>query len=237
MEFSASYRSTMNNFVMGGSLQSLTNHVYDARTIDAYRGIVKATITPHECIIPSQLIYIDETSNLENLTEPEDIVAPLYREPFVKVCSGADALFKYICRWCDARLGSFKVKDDTYYGNRGILLDKNYTPLLLSTAHLKEENSIISVQEYVIHVHPSVFTEETTVNKAIARKGIPYYLSYVISNWGNSAIPCRIVIDDSSDFYVKPSKPDFNNFSSDQVNNFLKEHIGEVLRQVADDFN
>lgn len=242
MEFNATYRNTMDTFAIGGNLSSLSYFNSSARDVDAYKGIIKATVTPNECIIPSVLAYVSGVVSLNPNAEPKDIAVPLYRLPNIRTCSGADTLFKYICRWCNARLTSFRVKDEIYYGCRGILLDKNFNPLVLSTVHLKLDEPNVSMPsmstvEYIIHVHPSVFTEETTVNKAITRKGIPYYLANPLNSWGSSSIPFRVVIDDSSEFYVKPSKPDFRNFSSDQINNFLKEHIDEVLQQVADDCN
>lgn len=234
MDFNISYQETMDSFALGGSFSNL--YTEDARAASAYIASLKATIKPGEFVFPSAMSRIIIPPQEEDA--PLEVIAPLYiSDCGIKTCSGAETLLKTMCRMYNTRLRSFKLKEDMYYGSKGILLDSALTPLILSTVRVEVgEYGLLTPREYIIHIHPSVFTKETTLNKSIARKGVAFYLSHSLTTWDATYnVQFRVVIDDSSDFYVKPSKPDITSFSNTDVNDFLKKHIDEVLTQLISD--
>lgn len=174
-----------------------------------------------------------------------DVVLPLCVDTYRKTCSGAETIIKHFIRsYCSARLAkAITPKGEVYYGAGGIILDKNFNPLMLATTRfaglVEPYPGSIPICRYdgvTIHLHPNVFLDDTAVlNKSLAKKGMQFFLSQEISNWNNSGT-AKVVIDDCSQFFKKADKPDVNNTSPEAFGQVLKDNIGEVLGQfIADD--
>ena len=171
-------------------------------------------------------------------TEPAEVVVPLSLDTNTKSCAGTDTMLKHFSRgYRDGRITqAHSSKGEIYYGNAGIILDKDFNPLLLATRTYKadERNGRLSFGDYIIHVHPNVFIRDAGfLEKALAKKGMAFYLSQNISDYeGKKA---KVIIDDCSQFFKKANRPDINAVSSKDYAKVLKDNIDEVLSQLVDD--
>ena len=118
---------------------------------------------------------------------------------------------------------------EIYYGNSGIVLDKDFNVLLL-VAYVVGDNTPIGDCKRIIHIHPKVFTEENSINKTLAKKGVAFYLSRNDTHHDSS-----VVIDDSSKFFHKIEKPHTKDIK-DNFKTVLRDNIDEILRQLSNDF-
>ena len=237
MEFSYQYTETMSR--LGSRLdriQQFYSYASDARDVNAYSVLVQVDLS-QTLEIPI-FLFDSVTQYLTNPDTKKDvIVAPLYVDPNNhRECSGAETILRWFAR-IHTRLSKVNTpKGDIYYGNTGLILDRDFNPLLISTAKILEPNYQIS--EYVIHINPKVFINDTdTLCKSLARKGVPYYLSNSVTNWRTATgTPYKVVIDNCSEFVIKPSSPNLENYNNQALLDTVKDNIDDVLRQVADDY-
>lgn len=229
MEFSNSYRTLMMD--LADSTLNL-GHFEDVNSFNGmYSLMVRFTINPKGCTIPSFAENRVTRLFLTEVIEDEAIVVVpfsivLSRTP----CTGAETILKHLCyktdETCLAKVTS--VNGEKYYGNKGMILDKDFTPLLFSTTQVSYDQSngfCAKSGEYTIHLHPKVFTDtDDPVNKSLARKGIAFYLSRGV----NSAI-YKVAIDDCSDYLIKPSFPDSEIPSDKGINDSLATNFDVLM--------
>lgn len=138
-------------------------------------------------------------------------------------------------------------KGEVYYGNRGIILDKDFKPLILCSIVSKkvEVNGRIFMDYYkpIVRVSPEVFLNETgLINKSILKKIIPFYLTHNVgrvntydgkfrSNIPENTKP-QILIEDISRFIETPAIPNPSTCSNETLNKFLLDNVDEVLNQI-----
>ena len=183
---------------------------------------------------------------LPKITEPGTVVIPMTVDNNWFSASGAETILKRFSRQPANNGRLVKVvtpKGETYYGNNGVILDKDFNPLFLSTKVINcvNDNRIsrhISTGQTTVYLSPRVFTDDQgIINKALAKKGIAFYLSNSISMsyWNNENVRAKVVIDDMSKFFKKVERPDVNTLSTESFTEVLKENIDEVLTQFYND--
>lgn len=238
MEFSWNYEDTMRRLVTQSSCMSLNTHL-DVKNAHGYSLMLKFSFKGPDGEVPTFAFAGLSHYFLQPHEEVDTFVLPLYMGNYHRSASGAETIIKYFTRSNDGRLNkAVTPKGEIYYGNNGMILDKDFNPLLLSTINVSfnPETNRLDQKNYVIHLTPKVFTDDDKLlNKSLAKKGIAYYLSHNSNTWGNNGLPYKVVIDDCSDYFVRAQRPNVNNCSDGELNKVLKENIDEVLRQISDD--
>ena len=172
-------------------------------------------------------------------------VIPLCVEYHGRQCAGAETMLKYFTRFYNynCRLGRvFTPKGETYYGANGIILDKDFNPLMIATVRVEPEtdesnHTFCYNRGITVHLHPRVFTDDVSVlNKHLAKKGMLCFLSHTFTSLGNNG-PVKVEIDDCSKFFQKAVKPDVQKFSEDEIQKVLQDNIDEVLGQFTLDYS
>lgn len=168
------------------------------------------------------------------------VVVPLIESDFgPKTCSGADTILKSFTNRYGRLDKTVTPKGETYYGSRGIVLDKEYRPLLYVTRVIELQETPPGFQYFGhktrVHVSPLVFTDDVgIVNKSILKKGIAYYLTHKVGDWGVEDY-AEVVIDDGSWLFKKPNKPSPSDNIKETTDLVLKESISDILEQIRDD--
>lgn len=132
-------------------------------------------------------------------------------------------------------------KGEVYYGGRGIILDKDFKPILLCDIEGNIIEGDIIYDSAKIYVNPSVFIVDGTMEKGIVKTIIPAYVKNgvrVYTSWPNTKanfhrinykiIPEVVVKDFTDDFFVKPTKPTPSSFTKDSANEFLLDNIDDI---------
>ena len=232
MEFSVSYQALMMD--LADSTVNL-GHFEDVNSFNSmYSLMVRFTINPKGCTIPSFAENRVTRLFLTEAIEDETIVVVPFSIVLGRTsCTGAETILKYLCyktdEACLAKVTS--VKNEEYYGNKGMILDKDFTPLLFSTTRVSydQSNGVCAKSgEYTIHLHPKVFTDtDDPVCKSIARKGTAFYLSR-----GTNSTVYKVAIDDCSDYLIKPSFPDSGIPSDKGINDSLAVNFDVLMSQI-----
>lgn len=197
---------------------------------------------------------------LSNYRVPNDIKevsVALFENSFPQDRRTANAIFKTF-QMNDRRDRLMKITTNTgevYYGGNGYILDKDYNLLILYTLHgVMNEDRTLTYKTGRIYVNPKVFVSNGIVEKGIIKTVIPAFVQEGIrvdtNNIGVTSqeiyLPIRneqgtiirytnplpeIVVADVTDrFIVKPKKPTPSTFNNDAMNNFLLEHLDEVVQ-------
>lgn len=136
-----------------------------------------------------------------------------------------------------------------YYIGNGIILDRDYNPLMLLSlkANIDNSESIkpISYSNLVIHVSPYVFEyPNEPISRGIIKKIIPYYRELAISR---ASMPqCSYIstyrdfdmkktvtiVEDLSKFFIKPTKPVLVENLNDSINEFLVNNTKEIIKNM-----
>lgn len=117
-----------------------------------------------------------------------------------------------------------------YYGCKGLILDANRNPLLVSTVKCEYDatNRVLKVTNPVCRVSYRVFTNSSElVEKTIIKQGIPYYsqntVNYGLNRTRNHEY-VEVVIDDYDYMIIKPSKPSFQSIVPDNINKIILDN-------------
>jgi len=188
---------------------------------------------------------IGQDTKYPSITTPlENVIIPLYCKNTIGTVKTADSMLKkfftptHRVRLLKATNGS---DDNIYYGNRGIVLDKDFKVLmcLYLTADYDEENKRWKYGQPVLKVSSWVFEyPQEFMSKAIIQKIIPLCMKpcsiYNNENQFTSAAQprCKVIIDDYSKLVVKPAKPSPNHCSNEVLNQVLLDNINEILSLV-----
>lgn len=239
MELSWSYIDTMRRMTSNTAYRTV-----DIQGGNYYPTALRFTLTRNApCEIPLYLANRAERILAEAEKDEYEIVVPLCIDGFSRMCSGADTILKYFSRYYigSSRLGRVSTpKGEKYYGASGIVLDKNFNPLLLATVlYTGERESAFEgatprcvYSGINVHISPEVFLNDTAIiNKSLAKKGMQYLLSQANYDFGCDGRPAKVVIDDCSQFIQKVTKPNVNAFDAGEVTQLLKDNIGDVLEQ------
>lgn len=117
-------------------------------------------------------------------------------------------------------LNKIKDKDSNiYYGCKGLILDRDFNPLVLTTITYKGEEEL--VKTFTVRISPRVFLRDS-----IMEKGIQKYLlefcsnSQFISYLGKQIQPTIIINNDIDKFIQHPTIPNSINTNND-IQEFL----------------
>jgi len=236
MEFSYNYNNTMSRFAGIHPLEEMPNsnsQYLEGCPAELHFKVEKAfSEVPLMGYVESKNLLLQNLAHTADDDASLEIIIPLVSSEAAKMCSGADTIMKYFVNNSFGRLVKAETpKGERYYGGMGVVLDKDFNPLIYVTRTLGL-NVRVSDEQVIIHVSPSVFTDDVSVlNKAILRKGIAYYLTHTVGTWQDEHTPL-IVIDDGKKFFRSPAKPSPESDINTNVNTLLKDHISEVLGQI-----
>lgn len=174
----------------------------------------------------------------------DKIIIPLYKNSNSKNCKTFNTIIGNIfSATFNDRLRQITTgKGYVYYGGRGIILDRDYTPLLLITLKGKiitnDDNTIgFKYIRPICHINPIIFNDKTNViNKGIINTIITYYSNNSIQfidgiNTRTSHIndkKVRVIIDNFDNFFITPNRPTPSTCSDEILNDCLVNNIKEL---------
>lgn len=185
----------------------------------------------------------------------KEVAVALFNNDYPVERRTANAIFKSF-QMSDTRDRLVKIttnNGEVYYGGNGYILDKDYNLLILYTLHGVMGDRLLHYKTGRIYVNPKVFVSNGLVEKGIIKTVIPAFVQEGIVV-GSSRIgitfqeindPIRnvfgsivgvtrpipeIVVTDVTDrFIVKPKKPTPSTFNNEAMNDYLLEHLEEVV--------
>lgn len=202
--------------------------------------------------------YKVEEGLLSNYNQPnslKEMAVALFENSYPQSRRTANAIFKTF-QMNDTRDRLMKITTNTgevYYGGNGYILDKDYNLLILYTLHGVMEDRILHYKTGRIYVNPKVFVSNGLIEKGIIKTVIPAFVQEGImvdtNNIGVTAqdintiirnsngfvvqviepLPEIVVADVTDRFIVKPKKPTPSTFNNDAMNDYLLEHLEEVV--------
>ena len=190
--------------------------------------------------------HIADNLKYSTIMEIKRIILPLYnntaditKKTFNSIINQIFAQVNYSSRLQKV----ITSKGDIYYGGRGIILDKDFTPLLLCTLATRKAsiNGIDKMVFYrpICHISPKVFLEHNNiVSKGIINKIIPYYVNNDIEfpviynnaftkNLDNKKV--KVVVDNFDKFFIEPVKPTPSSTINDILNQCLIDNIDDIM--------
>lgn len=125
-------------------------------------------------------------------------------------------------------LNRVKDKDDNlYYGMRGLILNSNLEPLVLSTIRFHRELS--ATKEIILRVSPKVFNSNNVVCKGIQKYLIEYcsttsrYFSIV-----NDFTTMTVIINNDIDKFIRHAKAPTNINVNEEIQQLLIDNIDKL---------
>lgn len=227
---------------------------------NVFNLFLRVDISGPEIDVPLMCKYKVEEGLLSNYNYPnslKEVAVALFDNSYSQSRRTANAIFKTF-QMNDTRDRLIKVTTNTgevYYGGNGYILDKDYNILILYTLHgVMGEDRILHYKTGRIYVNPKVFVSNGLIEKGIIKTVIPSFVQEGIrideTNIGvttqeiNTSIrnsngfvtqvtkplPEIIVADVTDRFIIRPKKPTPSTFSNDAMNDYLLEHLDEVVQ-------
>lgn len=194
-----------------------------------YRAFLKINMNADIIDVPSILhsyIYSIDSNRTDTL------VLPIYEDNNIYVSSFSTLLKKVYFR--EYNLGTlFKavVKEDTFYATRGMILDRDYNPLMICTVRFTKEDFGLTDAKPVIYISPKVYNTTNIVTKAIISKVIPHYATS-FRDYHFDEKPEIIISDAIDNFIAKPDNPDISGDIDKDLNDILKENIENIVERI-----
>lgn len=253
MEYSWRYKRALMGVFYGNSDVALTDVTNMETTLDnhnAFNKLFVIDVSSDEIEIPVFAKSAVESVIRDNLKYPEiyhvnKIVIPMYVNAYTSLKRTADSIVLDFFSKTNFNQRLQKIvtnKEEVYYGNKGIILDKDFNILFLCTLACKKieykNRQLMSYYKPIIHVSPQVFLRSNSlIDKSILKKIIPFYVSQNISVSTNIGfvddIPegtkPQILIDDVSKLIETPVKPTPQKYSDDALNQILVDNANDVL--------
>jgi hypothetical protein len=219
---------------------------------NVFNIFLKTDITGEQIDVPKTLTRGIVPILLQGIEEPErsehrqisDVAFALFENARPVVLRTASSVFSGCLELPQGdRLMKIATSNGLYYGGKDFILDAQYNPLFLHTIHMEKTYENLIYKNIRVYVNPRVFTSTGLVEKGIIKTliplltttpfRIPSYPSGAVLNQVNIADTAKtevLVTEDINKFIVKPVPPDPSTFDNADLNKFLVEHIGEVLR-------
>ena len=227
---------------------------------NVFNLFLKVDISGPEIDVPLMCKYKVEEGLLSNYNYPnsvKEVAVTLFENSYPQSKRAANAIFKafQMNNASDRLLKITTNAGEAYYGGNGYILDKDYNILILYTLHGVMEDRILHYKTGRIYVNPKVFVSDGIVEKGIIKTVIPAFVQEGImigtSNIGvtsqeiNTSIirdsngfvaqvikplPEIIVADVTDRFIVKPKKPTPSTFNNEAMNDYLLEHLDEIVQ-------
>lgn len=132
------------------------------------------------------------------------------------------------------RLCKVFVKDTTYHGCIGLILDDEFNPLLITTYCFTRQNEdSVLFTGIKVNINRKVFERQNEIMpKTILKKLLPYFSTntipvYIRRNYMGECIP-EVVIGSLDDMVVKTVPPVPSTATNENFNNILKAHINDL---------
>lgn len=227
---------------------------------NVFNLFLRVDISGPEIDVPLMCKYKVEEGLLSNYNQPnslKEMAVALFENSYPQSRRTANAIFKTL-QMNDTRDRLMKIttnNGEVYYGGNGYILDKDYNLLILYTLHgVIGEDGILHYKTGRIYVNPKVFVSNGLVEKGIIKTVIPAFVQEGImvdtNNIGVTAqdintiirnsngfvtqviepLPEIIVADVTDRFIVRPKKPTPSTFNNDTMNDYLLEHLDEVVK-------
>lgn len=227
---------------------------------NVFNLFLRVDISGPEIDVPLMCKYKVEGGLLSNYNQPnslKEMAVALFENSYPQSRRTANAIFKTL-QMNDTRDRLMKIttnNGEVYYGGNGYILDKDYNILILYTLHgVIGEDRILHYKTGRIYVNPKVFVSNGLVEKGIIKTVIPAFVQEGImvdtNNIGVTAqdintsirnsmglvtqvtkpLPEIIVADVTDRFIVRPKKPTPSTFNNDAMNDYLLEHLDEVVK-------
>lgn len=225
---------------------------------NVFNLFLRVDISGPEIDVPLMCKYKVEEGLLSNYNQPnslKEMAIALFENSYPQSKRTANAIFTTF-QMNDTRNRLMKITTNTgevYYGGNGYILDKDYNLLILYTLHGVMEDRILHYKTGRIYVNPKVFVSNGIVEKGIIKTVIPAFVQEGImvdtNNIGVTAqdinttirnsngiievikpLPEIVVADVTDRFIVKPKKPTPSTLSNEAMNNYLLEHLDEVVQ-------
>lgn len=226
---------------------------------NVFNLFLKVDISGPEIDVPLMCKYKVEEGLLDNFNHSnslKEVAVTLFENSHPQSRRTANAIFKAF-QMNDNRDRLVKITTNTgevYYGGNGYILDKDYNILILYTLHGVMEDRILHYKTGRIYVNPKVFVSNGIVEKGIIKTVIPAFVQEGIRiDTGNigatyqeitmpihrpdgrfagttNPLPEIVVVDVTDRFIVKPKKPTPSTFSNEAMNDYLLEHLDEVIQ-------
>lgn len=226
---------------------------------NVFNLFLRVDISGPEIDVPLMCKYKVEEGLLSNYNQPnslKEMAVALFENSYPQSRRTANAIFKTFQR-NDTRDRLIKITTNTgevYYGGNGYILDKDYNLLILYTLHGVMEDRILHYKTGRIYVNPKVFVSNGLIEKGIIKTVIPAFVQegiridtnnigvtaqeitvhtrneYGLINYGTAPLPEIIVADVTDRFIIRPKKPTPSTFSNDAMNDYLLEHLDEVVQ-------
>lgn len=219
---------------------------------------LRVDISGPEIDVPLMCKYKVEEGLLSNYNQPnslKEMAVTLFENSNPQSRRTANVIFKTF-QMNDNRNRLMKITTNTgevYYGGNGYILDKDYNLLILYTLHGVMEDRILHYKTGRIYVNPKVFVSKGIVEKGIIKTVIPAFvqegimvdtnnievtaqdINIAIRNQNGivqviKPLPEIVVADVTDRFIVKPKKPTPSTFSNEAMNDYLLEHLDEVVQ-------
>lgn len=118
-------------------------------------------------------------------------------------------------------LGKTKDKDgNIYYGCKGLILDNNFNPLVLTTITYKGEGKEL-VKTFTVRISPRVFLINKTMEKGIQKYLIEFCSSNQFIGYLREQVQPNIIINNDIDKFIQhPTVPNSINTNND-IQEFL----------------
>lgn len=217
-------RSYLNRYV--GTSRSISYYLSNKAFCRAFLKInMNAGIIDVPSILHSYIYGIDNSRT-------DTLVLPIYEDNSIRVNSFSTLLKKVYFR--EYNLGSlFKVvvKEDTFYATRGMILDRDYNPLMICTVRFTKGDFGLTDAKPVIYISPKVYNTTNIVTKAIISKVIPYYATS-FRNYHFDEKSEIIISDTIDNFIAKPDNPDISGDMDKDLNDILKENIENIVERI-----
>ena len=129
------------------------------------------------------------------------------------------------------RIGELnRVRDkdgNLYYGMRGLILNGNLEPLVLST--IRSHRELLTTEEIILRVSPKVFNSDSVVCKGIQKYLIEYcstvsrYFSIV-----NGFTTMTVIINNDIDKFIRHAKAPTNINVNEEIQQLLIDNIDKL---------
>lgn len=223
------------------------NHVYNISS----SGEISLTvpIENDKLVIPiianssiTQLIYNSNTHINNN------IICNLSKVQSQFIKKTADTIIHTLFGVYDSTCNLYCVdstKGYKYYGSQGLILDDNYSPLLIMGHMAKITNRIYDYDtQYTPYIYlnpiclvsPRVFNNEDIVSKTISKKVIPYVSSVNFQPFRDRGSikcinnRCKVIISSEIDDYIHKVVPPMDINANDSIYNLLESAKEEIRR-------
>lgn len=225
---------------------------------NVFNLFLRVDISGPEIDVPLMCKYRVEEGLLSNYNQPDslkEMAVALFENSYPQSRRTANAIFKTF-QGNNNRDRLMKITTSTgevYYGGNGYILDKDYNLLILYTLHGVMEDRILHYKTGRIYVNPKVFVSNGLIEEGIIKTVIPAFvqegimvdtnnigvtaqdINIAIRNQNGSIqvikpLPEIVVADVTDRFIVKPEKPTPSTFSNEAMNDYLLEHLDEVVQ-------